>query len=336
MTETHRWFDERWYLLRNPDVARVGINALAHYWRYGESEGRFPSPWFDPPWYRAAYDLSPDQSPLEHFLAHRTTGRFLPCAALYLVPLTAPRGDDGAADPFDQYLTAMQMPERELLPEWALLRLSGLIEAAYHQINQADQYVAELDPVLHYCRFGWRLGWRPNSVFDPVWYGETNPRVTHLGINPLMHYILEGEAAHRRPAPWFDPAWYRAEHDVPPDHLALAHYLAHRHARAVSPNPLFDAAWYAARHGETIPPEIDPFSHYLTHGALEDIDPSPRFDARAWRRQHMAPREAAFQDQLPAAAGNPLVHYFRHLHENGSDGATNGRQGVIPSGRMPP
>ena len=366
MVDTARWFDERWYLLRNPDVARVGINALAHYWRYGEAEGRFPSPWFDPAWYRTAHALHPEQSPLEHFLAHRITARFPPCAALYMVPLTPPWGDAIAAglDPFDAYLTAMELPERELLPELAPLRSSGLIEPAYHRINQADRHIGELDPVLHHCRFGWRLGWRPNTAFDPVWYKETNPDAARLRINPLMHYILEGEPASRRPCPWFDPAWYRTEHAVPADRLALAHYLEHRHTGTVSPNPLFDAAWYVARHGGTIPPGVDPFSHYLALGAMEDIDPSPRFDARAWRHLHMAPLghtaplghmtplehtaplghmaplETMSQHHQPAAARNPLVHYFRHMHETGHGtapaGATIGRRDADMTGILPP
>jgi hypothetical protein len=66
-----RWFDADWYLARNPDVRLVGIQPLAHYLRYGEAEGRFPSPWFDPDWYRLAYGIPAEQSPLQHFLARR-------------------------------------------------------------------------------------------------------------------------------------------------------------------------------------------------------------------------------------------------------------------------
>jgi hypothetical protein len=311
-----RWFDPAWYLLRNPDVARVGIDPLAHYLRYGELEGRHPSPWFDPAWYRAAYRLPADQSPLEHFLIRRTSGEFLPCAELYLVPRSPPWRDAVAAgaDPFDHYLADMEVPERELLPDLAPLRSSGLIDAAYYRINPADQYEAELDPALHYCRFGSRRRFRPSTAFDPEWYGETNPTITQLGINPVTHYVVEGEAANRRPVPWFDPAWYRAKYDVPVEVIALAHYLRYRHARTVSPNPLFDVEWYVARHAASIPPEVDPFSHFLLNGALRDIDPSPHFNARAWRYRHMAPLSAEGQARLPTAMRNPLVHHLLSVH----------------------
>lgn len=310
-----RWFDRSWYLRWNPDVERVGIDPLAHYRRYGEAEGRYPSPWFDPAWYRAAYGVPAGEFALDHFLAWRTTGRFLPCAALYPVPLLSPWREDIAAgaDPFDHYLSDMEMPERELLPELSIVRSAGAIDGTYYTINPAGPYEAELDPALHYCRFGWRLGWRPNVAFDPVWYGETNLQATAVGINPLTHYILEGEQANRRPAPWFDPAWYRAQHRVPREDLALTHYLRHRLDRTVSPNPLFDVAWYTARHGDAIPPDVDPFTHYLVFGAIEDINPSPGFDARAWRHRQMAPVTAASRTLLPVTARNPLVHHLRQV-----------------------
>jgi hypothetical protein len=315
-----RWFDRDWYLMRNPDVRQVGIEPLAHYRRYGEIEGRFPSPWFNPNWYRAAYDIPAGQSPLEHFLRWRNTGQFLPCAALYLVRHLPPWRDD-SADPFDRYLTATIVPEHELLPDLTQIQPSGLIDAQYYRINPVGQYEDELDPALHYCRIGWRSGLRPSTAFEPDWYADTNPIIKRLQINPLTHYILEGEPANRRPVPWFDPAWYRSAYHVPPEQLALAHYLQHRHSRAVSPNPLFDVNRYVARYGASTPREIDPFSHYLVYGALRDIEPSRQFDARLWRHRHMAPLAAVGQSELPVTARNPLVHHlqlrYRTHRQNG-------------------
>jgi hypothetical protein len=308
-----RWFDRDWYLVRNPDVRQVAIDPLAHYLRYGEAEGRFPSPWFNPAWYRRAYGIPATQSPLEHFLQRRMTGQFLPCAALYLVPHLAVLRDTEteAVDPFDRYLAATTVSEHELLPDLTQIQPSGLIDTTYYRINPVGQYENELDPALHYCRIGWHSGLRPSTAFEPDWYYETNPIVARLQINPLTHYILEGEPANRRPTPWFDPAWYRSAYHVPAGQLALAHYLQHRHERAVSPNPMFDVELHMARFGASIPSDVDPFSHYLVYGALQDLDPSPRFDARLWRHRHMAPVTAEGQSELPVAARNPLVHFLR-------------------------
>ena len=31
-----------------------------------------------------------------------------------------------------------------------------------------------IDPVAHYCRYGWREGRFPNPYFDPAWYLQRN------------------------------------------------------------------------------------------------------------------------------------------------------------------
>ncbi len=46
------FFDTRYYLDQNPDVASSGIDPLFHYIVYGEAEGRKPHPSFDPFFYR--------------------------------------------------------------------------------------------------------------------------------------------------------------------------------------------------------------------------------------------------------------------------------------------
>jgi hypothetical protein len=37
-------FDPEWYLARNPDVARAGIDPLEHFLKHGQWEGRAPNP----------------------------------------------------------------------------------------------------------------------------------------------------------------------------------------------------------------------------------------------------------------------------------------------------
>ena len=41
-------FDADWYLDRNPDVARSGVDPLRHFVQRGGAEGRQPSVLFDP------------------------------------------------------------------------------------------------------------------------------------------------------------------------------------------------------------------------------------------------------------------------------------------------
>ncbi|MGD1037209.1 MAG: hypothetical protein ABR878_08425 [Roseiarcus sp.] len=71
-------FDTRWYLERNEDVRRSGVNPLLHYFLHGWREGRDPGPGFQTDYYLEA---NPDvrasgANPLAHYLRHgRHEGR---------------------------------------------------------------------------------------------------------------------------------------------------------------------------------------------------------------------------------------------------------------------
>ncbi|HVZ08212.1 hypothetical protein [Rhodopila sp.] len=309
----NRYFDPAWYRLANADLAAAGIDPLLHYLRHGQAEERPPHPAFDPAWYRAAYAVPPEIGVLTHFLAHRTRQPASPGAALWAVPLIPPWRDALASrrDPVEHYLDDREARGLEPFPDPDIVAASGLVEDNYYLINAADVHEAKVDPVDHYCRYGWREHRKPNLYFDPVWYEQTNPEVTRIGINPLLHYIVLGEAADRRPVPFFDPGWYRAQYAVPDGQVALAHFLAHRRSQTVSPTPLFDVAWYVSRFGAALGPSRDPFAHYLQAGMTQNIDPSPGFNAALYRRTHMGRPSRGFARLLRPEQHNPLVHYLR-------------------------
>ncbi len=311
------YFDPAWYVAGNPDVVEAGISPLLHFVRHGDLEGRRPIACFDPHWYRAAHDLAPDRPALRHFLPRRTTGRFVPCAALYAVPHLARWRDCPARneDPFRAFVDHMagggQDPLKDAAADVALLADSGLVDAGASPVRGRNAEGAALDPVQRFCRFGWQAMRKPNLYFDTAWYLATNPGVVRLGLNPLVHYVCEGEAANRRPAPYFDPAWYRATYGIPPEQNALAHYLAHRHSRTFSPTPLFDVAWYVGQRETALDPQEDPFTHFLRVGAREDVDPSPGFDAAAYRQRHMRPTRRTSPKRRYSENDNPLIHHLR-------------------------
>lgn len=64
------WFDVRYYLAQNKDVARSGIEPLYHYLNYGGLEGRSPNPQFDGTYYlRNNPDVRAARlNPLLHYL----------------------------------------------------------------------------------------------------------------------------------------------------------------------------------------------------------------------------------------------------------------------------
>jgi lipopolysaccharide biosynthesis protein len=59
----------------------------------------------------------------------------------------------------------------------------------------------DLNPVLHYLRWGAKKGLDPHPLFDSDWYLANNPDVAADGVNPLIHYLRSGAAERRAPNP---------------------------------------------------------------------------------------------------------------------------------------
>ncbi len=73
-------FDEKYYLLHNPDVVRADVNPALHYLLHGGIEGRDPSPYFSSSGYLQAYPdvKNAGLNPLVHYLRYgRSEGRHI-------------------------------------------------------------------------------------------------------------------------------------------------------------------------------------------------------------------------------------------------------------------
>ncbi len=184
---------------------------------------------------------------------------------------------------------------------------SGLFLRDWFLDLNPDIAACGIDPVTHYCRYGWRENRRPNPYFDPDWYLQRNRDVRESGAEPLLHYIEYGELEGRQPIEHFDPAWYRAQHRLLPGQGCLQHFLQHRHHGAVSPLPEFDAAFYRMGSPDVVRAGMDPFEHYLVQGAAEGRPASAGFDTAWYRDRYL-------RDQ---AGVNPLLHYRAHRHQPG-------------------
>jgi hypothetical protein len=340
-------FDASWYVQTNADVAAAGVDPLDHYTRFGRAEGRLanaylidhwyrertgiasagdalldyasrgealglpPGPAFDPVWYRDAYRLGEQVSPLAHFLAFRRLGRFAPCPRLWSVA-NAP-GDPAAAqlaDPFLPWLADGEDFTASASADVAALATSGVFDANHYLVANHDVTDAAYDPLLHFCLFGWKEARNPSAYFDTTWYLGTNPEVGRLRVNPLVHYLLVGERQNRRPVVYFEPGWYREAYGLARDASPLAHFLANRHGQMVSPNSLFDPQWFIANCGRKMNRRLDPFAYYLFAGTWNDLQPSPSFDAIGWRRRRRGRRSRHFPGLQHPDKDNPLVDYL--------------------------
>jgi len=183
--------------------------------------------------------------------------------------------------------------------ELALLRNSGLFDAAWYIQNNQGLPTELADALVHFVDAGWRDGRRPSPYFDTAWYLRQNPDVAHADRNPLLHYLQYGEAEHRAPSPCFDPVWYATQHQPSPGTTLLSHFLRHRCDGTASPLPEFDVRFYLESYPDVAAAGVDPFEHYLLYGYREGRNPSPGFNSRFYISRYLGGRNDV----------NPLLHW---------------------------
>ncbi len=215
-------FDPAFYLSSYPDVARGGMDPLAHFLRWGVSEGRWPNPLFDTRYYLAA---NPDvaargENPLFHFIRQGAAEGRNP-NPLFDTAFYLQRNPDVAAagvNPLAHYLSSGAREGRKPNP---------LFDSAYYLERNPDVAAAGLNPLGHYLASGCREGRKPNPLFDSAYYLERNPDVAAAGVNPLVHYLGAGFREGRDPSPLFSTSFYlMANPDVADAGVnALAHFL---------------------------------------------------------------------------------------------------------------
>lgn len=81
-----------------------------------------------------------------------------------------------------------------------LLNKSSYFDSEWYKSTYPDVEMLGMDPVLHYLRYGARLGRNTSPEFDAKFYVETYPDVAGAGLNPLVHYLQYGVSEGRFPS----------------------------------------------------------------------------------------------------------------------------------------
>jgi len=81
---------------------------------------------------------------------------------------------------------------------YRLIKKSGLFDPVYYLMNNPDVRAADIDPLRHYLKFGWKEGRNPSERFDTSFYLESNPDLKQSGENPLAQYIKHEAKGGRR------------------------------------------------------------------------------------------------------------------------------------------
>ena len=77
--------------------------------------------------------------------------------------------------------------------DYNLIKKSDLFDNEYYLANNEDVKKANMNPIKHYLKFGWKEGRNPSAEFDGNEYLNKRPDVRVAGICPLVHYIKFGK-----------------------------------------------------------------------------------------------------------------------------------------------
>jgi len=87
--------------------------------------------------------------------------------------------------------------KRDIL-DYFVIRNSGLFDSKYYLEIYPDVRRADIDPIWHYVRYGWKEGRNPSREFDGSGYFGAYPDVKNANINPLVHYQKYGKKEGRK------------------------------------------------------------------------------------------------------------------------------------------
>ena len=73
-----------------------------------------------------------------------------------------------------------------------LVKKTTLFDPAYYLSQYPDVRHADMDPLTHFMKAGWKERRNPSAVFDTAFYLESYTDVAINGMNPLVHYIRFG------------------------------------------------------------------------------------------------------------------------------------------------
>lgn len=154
-------------------IGKSYVHPIRHYVWHGVYEGKNPTNTFDTAFY---IENNPDvahtgMNPFYHYINFgKTEGR-------------------KAKGKFIDYKHPINTFESEI----EVLNQSVYFDRDYYLAQNIDVAEAKLDPVEHYCLFGWKENRNPSELFDTRYYLENNSNVAKANQNPLYHFIIHGE-----------------------------------------------------------------------------------------------------------------------------------------------
>ncbi len=81
---------------------------------------------------------------------------------------------------------------------YLVIKQSKLFDPNYYLLEYPDVRRSDINPLVHFIKFGWKENRNPSSSFSTSYYLHQYPDVADENINPLIHYIKYGVQEERR------------------------------------------------------------------------------------------------------------------------------------------
>lgn len=172
-------------------------------------------------------------------------------------------------------------------------------DTEYYANKYPDIIKNALDPIEHYCVFGWKEGRNPTPWFSTRKYLERHTDVKDANINPFAHYLLYGQIESRETqepessssgAEPISPS--DRENDVPRTQTAI---------EIDTIRPFFDEAFYKLNYPDMRSEQANPIEHYCVFGWKEGRNPCDWFSTSLYIKANR---------DVSANSLNPFCHYI--------------------------
>lgn len=214
LVETSGLFDYRFYVGAYPELGHMSRSmAMAHFLLYGAREGKSPSNEFDTAFYvQENGDVATTgMNPLVHYLRHGKREGRLPTRH----------------SPVSGFPKAIKQ-------DALTIHNSGQFSRDFYRKKYEDVAAhIGLDPLEHFCSYGWREGRDPNPEFSTAHYLSKYPDVAKSGMNPFVHWLKYGRAEGRKIAMKTILPAYRTVGVTKPSVIFISHDASRTGAPAV-------------------------------------------------------------------------------------------------------
>lgn len=229
--------------------------------------------------------------------------------------------------------TKHKLQEKKLKTLTAIINACGAFDKIFYRSQLNGAAKKHSDPIAHYLKEGWKIGFNPHPCFDTDYYLKTNEDVQKLNVHPFLHFIIFGHLEDRSTSENFNLTDYRRLHpEVQFDKInPLKHFTlnygqtkptsikrpvstpefatlpeacdlddAHLLEQAQQAG-LFNFEWYREMYGAHFLTPLSAFKDYLHKSRFSPINPSPSFDNETYHRMY---------SDVYHAQMSPLTHYM--------------------------